>query len=77
MGAAFRPRAGPGWAGQNCNLMKSCYGRGEKNGNLAWPGLAEAGLSGEEKRIPEKMESIFFSPVRDIFFSPGRKNGFI
>ena len=45
---------------------------GRKNGYLAWPGLAEAGLSGEKKWIPEKLESIF-SPVRDIFFAPGRK----
>ena len=77
MGAAFRPRAGPGWAGQNCNLMKSCYGRGEKNGYLAWPGLAEAGLSGEKKRIPEKLESIFSPRSVTSFLSPGRKNGFI
>jgi len=42
-----------------------------------WPGLAEVGLSGEKKRIPQKRESIFFPAANFIFFPRGKKNGFI
>ena len=41
-----------------------------------WPGLAEAGLSGEKKTDSPKAGIHFFSPLRISFFSPG-KNGFI
>ena len=48
--------------------------RGKKMGAAwrPWPGLPQAGLSGEKKWIPEKLESIF-SPRRDIFCFPGEK----
>ena len=50
---------------------------GEKNGCLAWPGLDQAGLSGENKMVPPKAGTRFFSPLRDIFSFPGEKNGII
>ena len=71
MGARFWAMAGPGWAGQKGNLMKSGYERGKENGCLAWPGLAEAGLSGERKMDSKEMGIHFLSPVRDIFSFPG------
>ena len=55
--------------------MKSCYERGKENGCLAWPGLAEAGLSGGKKRIPQKRESVF-SPLRISFFPRGKMDSY-
>ncbi len=53
--------------------------RGKKMGAAwrPWPGLAEAGLSGEKTMDSPKAGTRFFPPLRDIFFFPGEKNGFI
>ena len=63
MGAAFQPWAGPGWAGLSPDLMKSGYERGKENGCLAWPGLAQAGLSGENKMDSGRMGIHFVFPA--------------
>ena len=68
---------GLGRAGQASgpDLMIFWFERGKKNGCLAWPGLAEAGLSGENKMDSPKAGTRFFSPLRDIFCFPGGKMG--
>ena len=42
-----------------------------------WPGLAEAGLSGEKKTDSPKAGIHFFPRSGIHFLSPGKKNGFI
>ena len=48
---------------------------GEKMGAAwrPWPGLAQAGLSGENKMDSRKAGIHFLSPLRDIFCFPGEK----
>ena len=52
--------------------MKSRYERG-KNWCLAWPGLDQAGLSGENKMVPPKSGHPFFPPLGILFSFPGGK----
>ncbi len=54
------------------DLMKCGFERG-KNGCLAWPGLSEAGLSGENKIDPPKAGTRFLSPLGISFSFPGGK----
>ena len=48
-------------------------GRVKKNGCLAWPGLAEAGLNGGNKTDPPETGTRFFPLLGILFSVPGEK----
>ena len=66
LGSMTPTPVGP-WAGQaSAQIGRNPVMSGGEIGCLAWPGLAEAGLSGGNKMDSPKAGTRFFSPLRDI-----------